>query len=167
METEKLFAVQTAVKLPLTAKLYFVYNYFMTKNFTPLDPKKLAGQAVSSIASLFKEAEPTNLEPEKIEIQESREQEPDEEVKQYVQVKSETIQLPPDLKQLGLHATPTTNFPTTQVTLPVSDDKIVEGLHQPVTSSWRWLAVLMVYILKQAHITLKKVHGQITRVVSW
>ena len=47
---------------------------------------------------------------------------------------------------------------------PITDEKIEEGLHQPVNSSWRWLSEFLIYHLKQMHLNLKKVHGHIVRV---
>ena len=89
----------------------------------------------------------------------------DEEVKPLVQVHEETVEVPPDLKQMGVQATPTTHFPTQEVHTPISDEEIMKGLHEPTTSSFRWLAELALYILKHAHIILKTVHGKVTRVV--
>ncbi len=127
----------------------------MAKNYTPLP------QTVTPA----KEAEPIPFTTEKIEIKEHVEKEPDEEVKKFISTHKETIELPPDLKKMGLQSASTTNFPTTQVTLPISDDKIMFGLQKPVTSSWRWLAELAVYILKTMHITLKRIHGKVMRVI--
>ena len=89
----------------------------------------------------------------------------DQEVKPHVQVRPEVVEVPPDLQQMGVQATPTTQFQTQQVQSLISDEEIIKGLHQPTTSSFRWLAELALYILKHAHITLKKIHGKIVRVV--
>jgi hypothetical protein len=88
-----------------------------------------------------------------------------EELQDHVEmVKSPEI--PPDIEAAGVQtvADPVM-FPAQKpLKLPISDDKIVSGLHAPVTSSWRWLATLMVLMLRQAHLSLKKVHGKIVRV---
>ena len=47
---------------------------------------------------------------------------------------------------------------------PLSDEKIVTGLHAPVTSSLRWLATLAEYLLKMMHVQLKVVSGRVIRV---
>ncbi len=90
----------------------------------------------------------------------------DEEVKPYIQVHEEVAEVPPVLQQMGVQATPTAHVQTQQeVKTLISDEEIVKGLHQPTTSSFRWLAELALYLLKRAHITLKTVHGKLTRVV--
>jgi len=137
----------------------------MPKNYTPIDDlvKKLRQYSVSKP----KEAEPIPATKEQYEVKEAVEHQPEEEVKPYVQARAETIELPPDLKKMGLQSTTSTQFPSYQnIKLPISDDKIVAGLHQPITSSIRWLATLAEYILKQAHLILKVVHGRVIRVIS-
>lgn len=140
----------------------------MAKNYTPFDPDSIGvkkDQQVDFI-SKPKEAEPAAATPEKYEIKEVVEHEPSEEVKPFVQPKPETIKLPPDLKKIGLQPVTTTQFPTYQnVKLPISDDKVVSGLHAPITSALRWLATLAIYILRQAHLTLKVVGGRVIRVI--
>lgn len=90
----------------------------------------------------------------------------DQEIQPHVQVRQEVIEVPPDLQKMGVQATPTTHFQTQQkVQSLIPDEEIVEGLKQPTTSSFRWLAELALYILKHAHITLKNVHGKIVRII--
>ncbi|MFN4213031.1 MAG: hypothetical protein ACK4FL_03680 [Microgenomates group bacterium] len=136
-----------------------------SKNFTPIDNliKKYKAQLVSQP----KEVEPLAAQPEVGKIKEVIEYEiKDEEVKPFVSPRAETIKLPPDLKKLGLQPASTTKFPTYQnIKLPISDDKIIAGLHRPVTDSLRWLATLAVYLLKMAHLQLKVVHGKVVRVI--
>lgn len=55
--------------------------------------------------------------------------------------------------------------PLQKVQLPISDEEIIEGLEKPYTSSWRWLSELGVYLLGQAHIALKTIHGKVVRVL--
>lgn len=133
------------------------------KNYTPLDESIKALEAPISKA---KEAEPIPSAPEKLQIKEVVEHEPEKEVEPFIQIKSETIELPPDLKKLGLTPVSSTQFPSYQnIKLPVSDDKIIKGLHSPITTSLRWLATLALYILQQAHLTLKVIHGKAVRVL--
>lgn len=99
-------------------------------------------------------------------IQELKEHEPSPDVAPYVQHRKETIQLPPEIEKLGGVATGHTAYPTTNtVVLPLSDDQVYKGLSAPLTSSIRWLAELCLFLLKQAHLTLKSVHGKIMRVI--
>lgn len=137
----------------------------MSQNFTPIDDliKKYKSQPVSRP----KEVEPIVAQPEAGEIKEVVEHEiKDEEVKPFVSPRTETIKLPPDLKKLGLQPVTTTKFPSYQnIKLPISDEKIIIGLHKPVTDSLRWLATLAVYLLKMAHLQLKVVHGKVVRVI--
>ncbi len=141
------------------------------KNYTSIDDlvKQSKTHTVPSSynsGGKHKESEPILRPAEKYEVKEAIEYEPEEEVKPFVQPRAETITLPPDIKKLGVQASTTTQFPTFQnVKTLISDDKIVSGLHQPVTSSIRWLATLALYILQQAHLTIKVVHGKILRVV--
>lgn len=80
----------------------------------------------------------------------------------------ETIELPPDIKKLGIaptgSATPVVTTVVPPVVLPISDDKVVAGLHARLLSSLRWLAVWCIKKLKKAHIILKIIHGKIIRV---
>lgn len=79
----------------------------------------------------------------------------------------ETIELPQDITKLGVtHAGPTAPVAATlpSVTLPISDQQVVVGLHTKVVGALRWLAVWCVKKLKKAHLALKVVHGKIMRV---
>ncbi|PIV09638.1 hypothetical protein COS31_04595 [Candidatus Roizmanbacteria bacterium CG02_land_8_20_14_3_00_36_15] len=131
------------------------------KNFTSID--YLLKKSTAAV-SLPKEVEPTLLK--KVEIKEAVEHEPDREVAPYLQRRAETITLPPDLKKIGLQASTTSRFSGFQnIKLPISDDKVVSGSHAPITSSLRWLATLALYILWQAHLGLKTIHGKVVRVI--
>jgi hypothetical protein len=113
-----------------------------------------------------KEAEPASPKSEKIEFKETVEHKLEKQVTPYVQVRKETIELPPDLKKMGLQSSSSTNFPSYQtVVLPISDDKVYQGLHAPISSSLRWLATLAIYLLRKAHLTLKVIHGHVIRVM--
>ena len=138
----------------------------MPQNYTKIDDliKKLTK---TTPVGKPKESELISRPPEKYEIKEAVEHQPEEEVSQYVQPRAETIKLPPDLKKMGLQPTSTTQFPSYQnIKLPISDDKIISALHQPITSSIRWLATLAIYLLKQVHLALKVVHGKVVRVIN-
>jgi hypothetical protein len=134
----------------------------MTKNFTPLDLEEFKKNRQESFL-LNKENEPIIRKETKIE--EVVEIEPPKETTPYLQPRQEIVKLPPELKRLGLREIPSTKFPTTKtLTLPLSDEKIITGLHAPVTSSLRWLATLSEYLLKMMHLQLKVVSGRVVRV---
>ncbi len=135
------------------------------KNFTPIDD--LIKKYQSTVVSYSKESEPVIKKSEMEEIKEVVEFEVnDKEVQRFISPRAETIKLPPDLKKLGLQPATTINFPSYQnIKLPISDEKIITGLHAPVTSSLRWLATLAIYLLKKAHLQLKFIHGKVIRVI--
>jgi len=125
------------------------------KNYTAIDDLLGSG--------LPKEAEPIATE---FEIKEPVEHSPEEEVRPFVSPRAETIELPPDLKKLGLQAVSHSSFPSYKnIKLPLSDEKIVVGKKAPVTSSIRWLAEFALFILAQAHLGLKVVHGHVIRII--
>ena len=147
------------------------------KNYTPIDHlvKKHKQELAKIKTKSFyktqdkgkpKEAEPFMRPKEKYHLQEAVEHQPEEEVEEFVKPRAETIQLPPDLEKIGVVAKNTTNFPVYQnVKLPISDEKVLEYLHKPITTSARWLATLAEYLLAQAHLILKVINGRVTRVV--
>lgn len=136
----------------------------MTSNFTDVGhmvDKQKKDHPVSFSHS--KESEPGA---DFSQIKEVVEHEAPPEVEKFISPRAETIELPPDLQKLGLQQATTTQFPTYQnIKLPISDDKVVLGLHAPVTSSLRWLATLAVYLLARAHLGLKVVGGKVVRVI--
>ena len=126
------------------------------KNYTAID--NLLG------SGLPKEAEP--MMAEKFEIKEPAEDNVEEEVRPFISPRAETIELPPDLKKMGLQAVSHSKFPSYKnIKLPLSDEKIIVGQKAPITSSLRWLATFALYILAQAHLGLKVVHGHVIRVL--
>ncbi len=93
------------------------------------------------------------------------EHEPDPEVEKYLNVRKETVEVPPDLKKIGVQASTPQHFTGYQkVQLPISDDKILQGQKKPVTDSLRWLAEFCIFLLRRAHIQLKIAHGKAQRV---
>jgi hypothetical protein len=133
------------------------------KNYTPID-KLIKKYKDADRVSLPKEVEP--IATEKFEIKEVVEHEPDEETEKFVSPRAETIELPPDLQKLGLQPVSSTKFPSYKnIKLPLSDEKIIVGQKAPITSSLRWLATLALYILGQAHLGLKVIHGHVIRVL--
>lgn len=126
---------------------------------------------VSSISSVTgKEYEAPTLAATEVVSEITQESElPKEVEKAGAEVIKDTIELPPDIKKLGVtHIGPSTPMATTtalpQVVLPISDSQVVAGLHAQILNSLRWLAIWCVRKLKKAHIALKQIHGKITRV---
>lgn len=136
------------------------------QNYTPIDDviKKLQQP---TIGSLHKEFGPVTPIPETGQIHEVVEHEiTDEELKPHVEVRKETIKLPPDLQKLGIQSASASSFPGYKpVKLPLSDDRVLLGLRAPLTTSLRWLAEFSLYLLRQAHLTVKVIHGKVVRVI--
>jgi len=134
------------------------------KNYTSIDDLIKKWQQKEAVSLPSKEAEP--IRKKEIEFKEVKEKEVEEEVRPHVVKREETIKLPPEIQKLGLKPVSTTQFPQYQsIKLPITDDKIISGLHAPVSSSLRWLATLALYLLQQAHLSLKVVHGRVVRVL--
>jgi len=91
---------------------------------------------------------------------------PPEVAKAGVSIQSDTVVLPPPVTQLGVKpvgAQAPLKATTTTVTLPLTDDQIANGLHQSILSSWRWLSEWCVRQLRTVHMTIKSIHGKVTR----
>lgn len=158
----------------------------MVDNYTPLDAARLqypgtTGEDSTSTDEvtirLSPESEPIKMEepmlqeqemkPEQQDTIEQKEVEPPAEpadVSAYVTEKEPEPTIPEDLKKHGLQQVSSATYQA--VHLPISDEQVMEGLKQPPTSSYRWLAELANYMLFQSHIKLKQVHGKIIRVFS-
>lgn len=91
---------------------------------------------------------------------------PKEVVNAGVKVTPTSISVPPKISQLGVKPSgPNVPLGTgATVTLPLTDDQIAVGLHQSLTSSWRWLAQWCLRRLMQLHLVLKNIHGRLVRV---
>ncbi|MFA5135955.1 MAG: hypothetical protein WC489_01015 [Patescibacteria group bacterium] len=113
-----------------------------------------------------KEAEPVIRATETGHMQEAVEHEVSPEVQPFIKPRSESIKLPDNLKMLGLQQVKTTQFPSYKnIKLPISDEKVITGLHAPVSSSRRWLSEFAVFLLRQAHLSLRLVKGKVIRVI--
>jgi len=134
------------------------------KNYTPIDDLIKKWQQSRLFSPPTKETEP--IPKKEIEFKEVKEKEIEEEIKPHIIKREEIIKLPPNIQKLGLKPVPTTDFPQYQnIKLPLSDDKIIIGLHAPISSSLRWLATLALYLLKKTHLSLKVIHGRVVRVL--
>src|SRR3989344_853443 len=76
-----------------------------------------------------------------------------------VRVQPTTVSIPAPLQSMGVKAAgQNTVSQGTATVLPLTDDEIAQGLHQGITSSWRWLAEWCRRRLKQMHVGLKIIH---------
>lgn len=50
-----------------------------------------------------------------------------------------------------------------EISLPLTDDEIIEGNHARVWQSIRWLAVWCMRKLKKAHVVIREAHGKLIR----
>lgn len=131
------------------------------------DPPKTP-TAVSGSSKGGKEAEPIKSADTFQTI--TAEVQPQPEVKKAgVEVIKDSIELPPDIKSLGVSPagasvpmTVAASIP--QVVLPIPDNIVVAGLHTKVGNAVRWMAVWCIKKLKKAHVALKVIHGKIVRV---
>lgn len=141
----------------------------MSTNYTPIDD--LVQKYKTSTISGPKEAEPLrsqfDISAEYSDMQEVVEHDTvDEEVKPHIEVRKDTIELPLEVQQSGVQPITQSDFQAYQnIKLPLTDDKVITGLHAPITSSLRWLATFATFLLWQAHLSLKVVHGKVVRVI--
>lgn len=114
----------------------------------------------SGIGSIGKEQEPGGAgfeQPGLRDVQGAEIELPKEVVVAGVTQTPTAVQLPQAVTQMGVSAVGTAVIPQAPAAvLPLTDDQIVQGLKQSITSSWRWLAEWCVRKLKQLH---KKIHA--------
>lgn len=85
---------------------------------------------------------------------------------------SESVDLPPDVKKMGVTHSGAASVTVSgaqaaalQVVLPITDQQVVTGLREnDVTNAFHWLAVWCVKKLQKAHVALKIIRGKIVRV---
>ncbi len=142
----------------------------MAKNFTPIQDL-INKYKKKSISYPSKEIEPP-ISSEKREAIENVERQEKKGGKHLattkeIKIREETVKVPPELEKKGVTSTGHDMFnPYKMVKLPISDEDVLSGLHKPITSSWRWLSTLAMYIFNSFHIKLKKVHGKVVRIIS-
>lgn len=145
-------------------------------NYTPIDelvensskPRKATTDYLDSpMSPSTKEAGPLSRTIEAPIMPDLKEQSNNQETLHIQEVTEPKVDLPPDLKKAGLKPVEPVQFPdmTQLVKTPISDDKILFGKTQPITSSIRWLAEFCLFLLKKAHIKLKTIHGKTVRVI--
>lgn len=129
------------------------------KNHTPID------HLIAPVTKP-KESEPFMSRKESLAVPEAPEQEiQNQSTRPYIQQTDDTVHLPPELVKIGVEVVDHSPVADALHT-PMSDEKVIEGLHQPITSGWRWIAEFTKFILQRAHITLKVIHGKVTRVAN-
>lgn len=115
------------------------------------------------------EAEPIPaVKPEVKVNEESKEKNLAPEVIEYVQQHEEKVKIPEALKQIGVVADAKDHEIEEVVEgpkLPMTDQQIVDGLKKPMSMSAHWLSLFLLYILQQAHYTIKVIHGSVKRIV--
>ena len=139
-------------------------------NNSPPQPNQPASTAsadpvsVGSVAKEYESPVSPDIKPEEI-----QEYQVSKEVSAHVQIRTEKPDIPPDLIQIGVtHAPSDQNMSapvSNQVSVPLNDDQINDGLHHPITDSIRWLAEWCLVQLKRAHVHLTKVKGRYIRVL--
>lgn len=129
------------------------------KNFSSID--HLVGNNIS------KEHKQTSSKERVFKMHEVVDREPSEEVKEFIQSSQERVKVLSDLRKAGVaYKVEAPRYADTHtIVLPLSDEMVVKGLHAPIASSFRWLAEWAQYLLKKAHIILKKVHGHVKRII--
>lgn len=81
----------------------------------------------------------------------------------------EVVQLPPDVRKLGVRQSGASTSLSSavalpNVVLPITDDEVITGLHSSVSDALTWLAYWCIKKLKKAHVAIKNIHGRIIRV---
>lgn len=149
------------------------YNGLMAINYTSIDdlvksmtqPSAQGALSGKEVEPVIKKREAVGIAVDDAAVHEVVEHEVEPRLKPYIKPRKEIPTVSPDIAKLGVASTASTSFPSYKsVNLPLSDDRVFQGLHAPVTTSLRWLAELCLYLLKQAHLTLKNIHGKVVRV---
>lgn len=134
----------------------------MSANFTPIDFLLSPPVGVERSEPILQPAigEISPIPEQTGEVKKSTSADPDD-LSNYIEEKSDIPEIPADVAAAGVT---TSGVGQPVLELPLEDVEISEGLKAPVSSGFRWLAEICVYMLKKAHLTLKKIHGKITRV---
>lgn len=133
------------------------------QKYTKVD--HLLSKKGSNISSRLTKEQEAVLSPKYLEIKEAKEYKPNSEVEKYVKLRKENIKIPEELKKIGVQATSENQKYETTISLPISNNLFLKGLHAPVSSSLRWLTEQIKYILKKTHLSFKKVHGHLIKIV--
>jgi len=138
------------------------------QNYTAIDEiVKKYNEMKYGAGSLSKEFDiPTpSLEADELEAPTEQKTSSDE-VEKYITPRAETINLPPDLKKIGVKTGEEDQFKEAmnKIKFPISDERIMENLKASPSESRRWFATILLYILERAHLTLRKVGTKVVRI---
>lgn len=130
---------------------------------TPVQPQ--TPQGIQPVGTVHKESAPPVGNTEAPLIQEIGKEVglPPEVEHAGVRMQSDSIELPPPVKNMGVKAVGSpapAPSQTTTVKLPLTDDQIAQGLSQSIFSSIRWLAEWCERQLKAAHVMVKNIKGK-------
>ncbi|MCR4326368.1 MAG: hypothetical protein NUV52_01795 [Candidatus Roizmanbacteria bacterium] len=84
------------------------------------------------------------------------------ETEQYLEQVSDDIPLSEDEKKLGASHPPaqgTLIVDGRMIHLPISLEEVDDGLHKPLSSGKRWMAMMVRYILDKLHLVIRNVGG--------
>ncbi len=137
-------------------------DHLIDENKNQKKPETISYSVESEPISVRSEVKPEAT----IDVVETEPNIEDKELEKFIKIEKHKIELDPALKKAGLQVIDSSSLdPRHNVKLPITDENIVVGLNKPVSSSWRWLAEIAVFMLRRAHISLKKIHGHIVRVI--
>jgi len=124
-------------------------------NYTPL----------SAVASpTGKEVEPVRAAVTEAKVGRAAEIEPvpKPETEQYLEQVSDDIPLSEEEKKLGASHPPaqgTLIVDGRMIHLPISLEEVDDGMHKPLSSGKRWMAMLVRYLLDKLHLVIRNVGG--------
>lgn len=134
-------------------------------NYTPL-PQSLSPTSRSAVVSPpGKEAEPVRSTIAETNRGPTAEIEPipKPETEQYLESVTDDIPLSEDEKKLGASHPPaqgTLIIDGRMIHLPISLEEVDDGMHKPLSSGKRWMAMMVRYILEKLHLVIRNVGGK-------
>ena len=114
------------------------------KTFTPLEISNSGGGEVFSVTGGFKESQPTTFNTSsEVKIKMVTSEHPvNPDVSSFIYANQEVPTISEDLKKEGITSNSSIKFPhTDEVSIPVTEKSIQEGLKRPIWSSFKWWAV--------------------------
>lgn len=133
----------------------------MTANFTPL-PERPVGLGGSPE---MRESSPAQAIESAPAIEASITSSPVNSTPQQSDMAVDDITLPQDIIQAGRESSgDLEEVGEPLMDLPLTDEEIFKSKKEVITSPLRWLGEWCLYLLKKGHLTLKKIHGHITRI---
>lgn len=132
-------------------------------NYTPLPPSLLTFRS-AMVSPTGKEVEPARVAVVEAKVGQSAEVEPvpKPDTEQYLEQVSDDIPLSEEEKKIGAAHPPaqgTLIVDGRMIHLPISLEEVDDGLHKPLSSGKRWMAMMVRYILDKLHLVIRKVGG--------